>query len=192
MLSKEKSALPKEEVINEEKQKIKSFTNIKYLEDISYDLFNQIFSNMEFNNISGEKVPINDYSDFYNYQINLNSNYNNNNINDIQYKPTQLKKLNEEDNTITISPNNHFVRTSKIIINSESTLEHYNTVIGNKLLTKGLYYYEIKILELGDNTDMCFGIVEKNSEFIKNEKYRNYPLCEFENCYGFNLNKNFD
>jgi len=192
MLSKENPALQKEEEINQEKiQKIKSSTNIKYLEDISNDLFNQIFTNMEFNNISGEKIPINDYNDFYNYQINLNSNYNSNIINDIQYKPTQLKKSNEEANSTTISPNCHFVRTSKIINNSESTLDHYNTVIGNKLLTKGIYYYAIKILELGDNTDMCFGIVEKNSEFIKNEKYRNYPLCEFENCFGFNLNNNF-
>ena len=192
MLSKENPALQKEEDINQEKiQRIKPLTNIKYFKDISNDLFNQIFSNMEFNNISGEKIPINDYHDFYNFQINLNSNYNNNYINDIQYKATKFKKLNEEDITITISPNSHFVRTSKIINNSESTLEHYNTIIGNKLLTNGIYYYGIKILELMDNTDMCFGIVEKNSEFIKNEKYRNYPLCEFENCFGFNLNNNF-
>ena len=99
---------------------------------------------------------------------------------------TKLRKLHEEDGAIIISPNGHFVRTSEIKINSNSSLERYNTVIANSLILKGVYYYEIKILELGNNSDICFGIIGKDCDFMNNKRYKNFPLCEFEDCYGFN------
>ena len=176
-------------------------TNIKYLKDTSYDLFNEIFSEMEFENMDGEKVKLDGFEDFYDFQKQLNANYNpdinffdyKNRINvnilkQIPYKATKLKVLGEKTGAIDISPNGHFVRTSKTINRAESTLAHYNTIIGNSIILKGVYYYEIKILELGENTDMCFGIIGRNSEFLNNKKYKNFPLCEFDDCYGFNLN----
>ena len=182
----------------------KSKTNIKYLKDTSYDLFNEIFSDMEFENLEGEKIQISDYQDFYNFQLDLNSKYNvdikffdykkelnSNIIKEIPYKETRLRALSEEDNSLIISPNGHFVQTPKKINKSESTLEHYKTVIGNSLILKGEYYFEIKILELGNNTDMCFGIISRNSVLLNSEKYKNFPLCEFEDCYGFNLKNTF-
>ena len=191
-------------LLHSHSEKIKTMTNIKYYKDTSYSLFDEIFSNMEFENLEGEKVKINDYDDFYNFQKNLNSSYNTtikffdykNKINvnilkEIPYKATKLRKMVEEDGALIISPNGHFVRMSEITEDSISSLEHYNTVIGNSLILKGVYYYEIKILELGDNTDMCFGIIARNSDFINNKKYKNFPLCEFEDCYGFNLNNTF-
>ena len=189
---------------NSNKAKNKSVTNIKYFRDTSYYLFNEIFSDMEFVNMQGEKIKINDYNDFYNFQLNLNANYksfikffdyknklNVNIVKEIPYKATRLRKLHEEDGAITISPNGHFVRTSEIKIPSYSSLEHYNTVVANSLILKGVYYYEIKILELGNNTDMCFGIIGRDCDFVNNKKYKNFPLCEFEDCYGFNLNNCF-
>ena len=196
--------LSRSSLLYRHKEKIKTMTNIKYFKDISYYLFDEIFSNMEFENLKGEKVKINDYEDFYNFQKNLNSNYNTNIkffdyknkmcvnvLKEIPYKATKLRKMFEEDGALTISPNGHFVRMSEMVEESVSSLEHYNTVIGNSLILKGVYYYEIKILELGDNTDMCFGIIARNSDFINNKKYKNFPLCEFEDCYGFNLNNTF-
>ena len=193
-----------ESILHTHNEKIKTMTSIKYYKDISYSLFDEIFSNMEFENLEGEKVKINDYEDFANFQKNLNSNYNtnikffdyNNKINvnilkEIPYKATKLRKMVEEDGALIISPNGHFVRMSEMTEDSVSSLEHYNTVIGNSLILKGVYYYEIKILELGDNTDMCFGIIAKNSDFINNKNYKKFPLCEFEDCYGFNLNNTF-
>ena len=190
---------------NNKNAKIKSMANIKYLKDSSYDLFNEIFNQMKFDDIDGTEIKIDDYKDFYDFQMRLNSHYNpdikffdyKNKINvnilkEIPYKASRLKKLGEENGAITISPNGHFVRTSNIMKKSESTLEHYNTVIGNSLILNGIYYYEIKILELGENTDMCFGIISKNSEFLNNFNiYKNFPFCEFEGCYGFNLNNTF-
>ena len=185
---------------------IKSKINIKYLKDTSYDLFNEIFTDMEFENLLGEKIQINDYQDFHNFQIELNSKYyanikffdyknklNVNIIKEIPYKTTRLRAISQEDNSLIISPNGHFVQTpKKINMNkSSSTLEHYDTVIGNSLLLKGEYYFEIKILEIGNNTDMCFGIVSKNSELLNNDKYKNFPICALEDCYGFDLNKTF-
>ena len=112
---------------------------------------------MEFENLEGEKIQISDYQDFYNFQLDLNSKYNvdikffdykkelnSNIIKEIPYKETRLRALSEEDNSLIISPNGHFVQTSKKINKSESTLEHYNTVIGNSLILKGEYYFEIK------------------------------------------------
>ena len=190
--------------INHQKSSGESVAKIKYLKDTSYDLFNEIFSEMEFENMNKEIIKIYDYEDFYDFQIQLNSNYNpdigffdyENRINvnilkQIPYKATKLKVLGKENGAITVSPNGHFVSTSKTINKSESTLEHYNTVIGNSLILKGVYYFEIKILELGGNTDMCFGIIGRNTELLNNIKYRNYPLCEFDGCYGFNLNNVF-
>ena len=187
-------------------EEIKSKRNIKYLRDTSYDLFNEIFTEMEFENLEGEKVQINDYQDFHNFQLELNSKYNAdikffdyknrlnvNTIKEIPYKATRLRAISQEDNSLIISPNGHFVQTpKKINMNkSSSTLEHYDTVIGNSLLLKGEYYFEIKILEIGNNTDMCFGIVSKNSELLNNDKYKNFPICALEDCYGFDLNKTF-
>ena len=183
---------------------IEKMTNIKYLRDTSYDLFNEIFSDLEFENMKGEKININDYQDFYNFQIKLNSDYDTNIkyfdyknrinvkiIKEIPYKATRLRALSEEDDGLILSPNGNFVKTLKIDKKSNSTLEHYNTVIGNSLILKGAYYYEIKILEIGDNTDMCFGIISRNSLFLTDKNYKNFPLCEFEDCYGFNLNNIF-
>ena len=203
--SNEKENKTHNEMNDSNKPKIKSLTNIKYLRDNSYDLFNEIFSSMEFENIQNEKIKINDYNDFYNFQLNLNANYkpsikffdyenklNVNIVKEIPYKSTKLRKLHEEDGAIIISPNGHFVRTSEIKINSNSSLERYNTVIANSLILKGVYYYEIKILELGNNSDICFGIIGKDCDFMNNKRYKNFPLCEFEDCYGFNLNNCFN
>ena len=203
--SNEKENKTHNEMNDSNKSKIKPLTNIKYLRDNSYDLFNEIFSSMEFENIQNEKIKINDYNDFYNFQLNLNANYkpsikffdyenklNVNIVKEIPYKSTKLRKLHEEDGAIIISPNGHFVRTSEIKINSNSSLERYNTVIANSLILKGVYYYEIKILELGNNSDICFGIIGKDCDFMNNKRYKNFPLCEFEDCYGFNLNNCFN
>ena len=203
--SNEKENKNHNEMNDSNKSKIKPLTNIKYLRDNSYDLFNEIFSSMEFENIQNEKIKINDYNDFYNFQLNLNANYkpsikffdyenklNVNIVKEIPYKSTKLRKLHEEDGAIIISPNGHFVRTSEIKINSNSSLERYNTVIANSLILKGVYYYEIKILELGNNSDICFGIIGKDCDFMNNKRYKNFPLCEFEDCYGFNLNNCFN
>ena len=190
---------------NSNTPKTKPFTTIKYFRDTSYDLFDEIFSDMEFENMQNEKIKINDYNDFYIFQLNVNANYkpsikffdyenklNVNIVKEIPYKSTRLRKLHEDVGAITISPNGHFVRTSEIKINSNSSLERYNTVIANSLILKGVYYYEIKILELGSNADMCFGIIGKDCDFMNNKKYKNFPLCEFEDCYGFNLNNCFN
>ena len=184
--------------------KRKSNKTIKYLKDTSYDLFNEIFNGMEFEDISKEKIKINDYQDFYNFQLRLNSKYNPDikffdyknklNINilkEIPYKATRLRTIFKEEEGVNISPNGHFVRTSKKINKSESTLAHYDTIIGNSLIVKGIYYYEIKILELGDNTDMFFGIISRNSQLLNNETYKNFPLTEFEDCYGFDLKNKY-
>ena len=191
-------------VIDSNRIDIKENIEFKYLKDISYDVFDEIFSNMEFENMSGEKIKISDYKDFYDFQMNLKSNYKPiinsfdyksrikiNILKEVPYKATKLRKMVEEDGAITVSPNGHFAWTSKIINESSSTLEHYNTVIGNSLILSGVYYFEIKILELGDNTDMCFGIIAKNSNFFNDKKYKNFPFCDFEDCYGFNLNNYF-
>ena len=107
-------------------RKVKSMVNIKYLKDTSYDLFDEIFCDFIFKNIEGKKVVINSYQDFYNFQLQLNSKYNpdinffdyKNNLNidilkEIPYKATKLRTLEgeEENGSITISPNGHFVRT---------------------------------------------------------------------------------
>ena len=184
------------------KIRVKSMINIKNLNDTSYDLFDEIFYDLTFKDTEGKKVSFNCYKDFYKFQLKLNSKYkpdinffdykNELNIDilkEIPYKATRLRTIEKEDGTISISPNGHFVRTLKIENKSSSTLNHYKTVIGNSLILKGIYYYEIKILELGEDTDMFFGIIGKNSEFFNNyNNYKNYPFCEFEDCYGFNLN----
>ena len=81
---------------------------------------------------------------YFNYKNELNIDI----IKEIPYKATRLRTIEREDGAIIISPNGHFVRTSKIENKSMSTLNHYKTVIGNSLILKGIYYYEIKILEL--------------------------------------------
>ena len=187
------------------KEKLTQPENIRYLKDTSFDLFNEIFRDLQFENLEGAKIQINDYEDFYNYQLQLNSKYKSeinsfnykNNINmnilkEIPFKATRIRTIEGEDSALTISPNGHFVRTSEIKNKSNSTLEHYLTVIGNSLIINGEYYFEIKILELGENTDMFFGIIGKNSEYLNNyDNYKNFPFCEFEDCYGFNLNNTY-
>jgi len=188
-----------------DESEIKSKIKIKYLKDTSYDLFNEIFSEMEFENLEGEKVQINDYQDFHNFQLELNSKYNAdikffdyknrlnvNTIKEIPYKATRLRAISQNDDSVIISPNGHFVQTKKQINKSTSTLEHYHTIIGNSLILKGEYYFEIKILEIGNNTDMYFGIVSQNSQLLNNDKYKNFPLCAFDDCYGFDLNDTFN
>ena len=190
---------------NNKNDKIKLIESFKYLKDNSYDLFNEIFSSLNFENTENKKIQINNYQDFYNFQLQLNSKYKSNinifdyknrsNVNilkEIPYKATRLRIIEGEDGAITISPNGHYVRISEINIKSNSTLNHYNTVIGNSLILKGEYYYEIKILNLGENTDMFFGIIGKNSQILnRNNTYKNFPFCVFDDCYGFNLNKTY-
>lgn len=192
--------------INENKKNnsIYSMLNIKYLKDNSYDVFNTIFNNMEFENIKGQKLKINDIQDFNKYQTELNSNYKSKIklfeykdkksmfiIKEIPYKSTKLRKISEDDTAISISPNGIFARTSQIENNSESSLAHYNTVIGNAIITKGAYYYEVKILELGEDTDLFFGIISKDCEVLKNNKYRHFPIGEFKDAYAFNFNNHY-
>ena len=192
--------------INENKKNnsINSMLNIKYLKDNSYDVFNTIFNNMEFENIKGQKLKINDIQDFNKYQTELNSNYKSKIklfeykdkksmfiIKEIPYKSTKLRKISEDDTAISISPNGIFARTSQIENNSESSLAHYNTVIGNAIITKGAYYYEVKILELGEDTDLFFGIISKDCEVLKNNKYRHFPIGEFKDAYAFNFNNHY-
>ena len=38
---------------------------------------------------------------------------------------------------------------------------------------------------------MYFGIVSKNCQLLNNDKYKNFPLCAFDDCYGFDLNDTF-
>ena len=61
---------------NNKNAKIKSMANIKYLKDSSYDLFNEIFNQMKFDDIDGTEIKIDDYKDFYDFQMRLNSHYN--------------------------------------------------------------------------------------------------------------------
>ena len=199
--AKEESKVEKPNESNRIDIIVKSKIAFKYLKDTSYDLFNEIFSDMEFHNLKKENIKINNYEDFYRFQVELNSNYkpiiedfdytkkaNTKIIKEMPYKATKLRKLYEDDAAIIISPNGNFVRTLNIENTDDSTLSHYKTVIGNSLIRKGVYYFEIKILELGENKDLCLGIISRNCDLIKEKKYRQYPLNEFDNCYGINLN----
>ena len=100
-------------VIDSNRIDIKENIEFKYLKDISYDVFDEIFSNMEFENMSGEKIKISDYKDFYDFQMNLNSNYKPiinsfdyksrikiNILKEVPYKATKLRKMVEEDGAI--------------------------------------------------------------------------------------------
>ena len=112
-------------------------------------------------------------------------------IKEIPYKSTKLRKISEDDTAISISPNGIFARTFQRENNSESSLAHYNTVIGNAIIAKGTYYYEVKILELGKDTDLFFGIISKDCEVLKNNKYRHFPIGEFKDAYAFNFNTHY-
>ena len=59
----------------ENRKKEKDMLNIKYLKDNTYNVFNAIFSGIEFENINGQIIKNNDIQDFNKFQIELNSNY---------------------------------------------------------------------------------------------------------------------
>ena len=183
--------------------KSNSFLNIKYLKDTSYELFDTIFNDIELKNIKTEKVVIEDYEDFRNFQIDLNSDYlekikkfeyNDKNhfsiIKEIPYKPTRLRKIYLEDQNITISPNGIYARTNSF--ENDSSLAHYINIIGNAIIIDGHFYYEIKILELGENTDLFFGIISIDSQIFKNKEFRKYPINEFKDGYAINLNNYYE
>ena len=79
MNHKVKKEIKKEEVI------IKKNPNIKILNDISYNLFDFIFNDIQITNFENKDVIINGYEDFYNYQKDLNSHYKTS-INSLDYK----------------------------------------------------------------------------------------------------------
>ena len=179
----------------------KNMINLKYLKDNSYQLFDDIFNDIEFEDIKEKKLKINDYHDFKKFLIDLNSNYkstikefeytdyeNISIIKEIPYKATRLRKISNEDTNIIISPNGMFVKALKIKNNSESSLEHYNTIIGNSIMVKGVHYYEIKILDLGDDSDLYIGIISKDCQIFEN-KYKNFPLVQFNDGFGIDLKK---
>ena len=182
-----------------------SLLKTKILKDTSYELFDTIFNNIEIENINKEKVVIKFYKDFKNFQINLNSYYIKeiknfeykdkkkiSVIKEIPYKPTKLRKIYKEDKNITISPNGIFARTNLIENNHQSSLAHYINIIGNAIIVDNIFYYEIKILELGENTDLFFGIISTDSQIFKNKEFRKYPINEFKDGYAINLNNYFE
>ena len=67
-------------------------------------------------------------------------------------------------------------------------MEHYNTIIGNAIIVKGVFFYEINLLELGEDTDLYIGILSKNCLIFSENKYRNFPISYFKDGYGINLN----
>ena len=179
----------------------KSMINLKYLKDNSYQLFDDIFNDIELEDIKEKKIKINDYHNFNKFLIDLNSNYkstikefeytdyeNISIIKEIPYKPTRLRKISNEDKSIIISPNGMFAKALKIKNNSESSLEHYNTIIGNSIMVKGVHYYEIKILDLGEDSDLYIGIISKDCQIFEN-KYKNFPIVQFNDGFGIDLNK---
>ena len=80
------------------------------------------------------------------------------------------------------------MKTLQIKNSSQSSLEHYNTIIGNSIMVKGVYYYEIKILDLGEDPDLYIGIISKDCQIFEN-KYKNFPLVQFNDGFGIDLNK---
>ena len=184
----------------------KSMTSIKLKNDLSYNLFNDIFNNREFLDINEKQIKINNFQKFYEFQKELNSNYKSqikrfnykrknkiDIIKEIPYKSIKLRKISEEDSAIKISPNGLFVRTENIIKNdSESSLDKYNTVIGNAIIIKGVYYYQIKILKLGGDTNLCFGIISKDSLLFKKNENKNFPINAFNDGYGAIFNKLYE
>ena len=166
---------------------IKSMVSIKYLNDCSFALFDSIFRNIEFKEINKENVTINSYDDFYNFQVNLNSYYKSSIIDfeyknkdkvsiikEMPYKPTKLRKIYEEDSEIIIPPNGIFAKTFIKDNKFESSLSHYITIIGNSIIINDVYYYELRILSLGEDTDLYVGIISKDS--LNVNKYRHFPF----------------
>ena len=71
-------------------------------------------------------------------------------------------------------------------------MAHYINIIGNAIIIDGHFYYEIKILELGENTDLFFGIISIDSQIFKNKEFRKYPINEFKDGYAINLNNYYE
>lgn len=69
---------------------------------------------------------------------------------------------------------------------------HYISVIGNAILVNDKFYYEVEILELGEDTDLIFGIISYDSLVCCQEKYRNSAISKFNNSYTINLNKHYE
>ena len=190
---------------NIKKEEQRSFINLKYLKDNSYPLFNEIFNNIEIKNINGEKVKLNNYRDFNKFQIKLNSEYKsiikefdykkNQNISIIKenpYRSIKLRKISKDEGAITISTNGIFARTSKIESHNQSSFSHYITIIGNALIVKGIYFYEVKILDLGEDSDLCIGIISKECPIFNKNIFKNFPIVQFKDGYGINLNIHYE
>ena len=193
-------------IINSRSKIKKEMINFKYLNDISYLLFNAIFNNKEFINENEKIIKINNFQKFYEFQKELNSKYNSrikdfnykekmqyDIIKEIPYKPAKLRKISEENSAIKISPNGHFVSTG-IIEQKDSapSLAKYNTVIGNSIIIKGVYYYEFKILKLGEDSDIHFGIISKDSIIFERKECTNFPINAFNDGYSFNFNESIE
>ncbi len=190
----------------ENRKKEKAMLNIKYLKDNTYNVFNAIFSGIEFENIKGQKIKNNDIQDFHKFQIELNSNYKSTInvfdyknkkkfpiIKEIPYKATRLRKISDEDTAISISPNGIFALTSTIENSSQSSsLFHYNTIIGNAIIVRGVYYYEVKILELGKDTDLFIGFISKDCQILTDNKLSQLPIGEFKDGYALNFNNHYE
>ena len=204
---KEKIGIMKNEhIINnkgQNKNQIKSMINIKYLNDYSFTLFDSIFRNIEFEDINNENIKINCYDDFYNFQINLNSYYKSSIldfeyknkdkvsiIKEMPYKPTKLRTIYEEDSEIIIPPNGIFAKTLIKENQFESSLSHYITIIGNSIIINDIYYYELQILSLGEDTDLYVGIISKDSLNFK--KYMHFPIPIYKDSYSLNLNNHYE
>ena len=165
----------------------KTLVVIEPLKEYMYEVFNIIFSDKNYKDINNKIYKITNYNQFKEYCLVLNSQYieKNNKDNDIsiikinQNKPTQLYKLCQNDETLTISPNGIFAKTSKIGNYSTFQEDHYNNIIADSLIIDGNFYFEIKILELGDNTDMFIGFIRYDSQIKVNENYRHFPINYF-------------
>ena len=173
---------------NEDKKEVENnpaFQIKTLIERQSYEIFETIFKNLKYKDINGEDIKIKGYDDFYYYQIKLNSYYmpsenidfkNKENIAIIKecpYNPIKLRMISAQDSEIYLSPNRIFARTKKIK-KFESSLEiHYINIIGYAILVNDKFYYEVEILELGEDTGLIFGIISYDSLVCCQEKYRN-------------------
>ena len=200
MNHKVKKEIKKEEVI------IKKNPNIKILNDISYNLFDFIFNDIQITNFENKDVIINGYEDFYNYQKDLNSHYKTsinsldykkkindiNIIKEIPYKQTKLRKINSNDSEIIIAPNQIFAKTLILENKNQSSLAHYINIIGNSLIIEKIHYFEVKILNLGEDTDLYIGIISKDSLIFTKDEYKNFPIPQFKGGYAINLNNHYE
>ena len=177
----------------------------KKLVDISCNLFDYIINNIKIKNYNNEWVTINGFKDFYDFQKNINHNYkssipsfnyrklkNISVIKNFPYEATKLIQINEKDSEIIIAPNKIFAKTLKLENKIESSLSHYINIIGNSLLVDGISYFEVKILSLGEDTDLFLGIISNNSVLFSKNEYKNISISQFEDGYSIDLNNHYE